>query len=499
MLREIAPDPAVEAESDSRPISPAIAAGWYADPVRAAKHRWWDGSSWTAHLSGDRAQEQARAVEPPAAVAPAVVVASTAAAVAAADAPMSRRRLRELTGPLTTGSEPNPSDAALAQDTATAAARESGAVSASPLETSVESSATAPVERPAEGPAEVRERPASSSDDATRFLDATDRARSSVPRAWVGDAPSLAQLLPGTAARPAVSAGSAVDLPAATAAGVANLSVPARIAPETTPFAPGFLGFTLPPDPFAGPSAPGPSTPKYVPLSAVTVLGTAPTRPVRSRTAAVWLLALLPLVQAAIAWLLVVQLRVAVDLPVQGALLGASLTLSVALAFADRRLLRVRGFERTAPTAFAVLPPVYLLVRALRVGAGVGPFAAWLVIQSVAIAFVAVQLPTVLSMGPVSSSVAPGPAPLVAGPITAAQRATQLTPSGMATALRAQTLAKNVHLSSIVCPAIPSTVDGTAVTCVGILAMVKINLNVVIDSSLPNSAFALVSEAPATS
>jgi hypothetical protein len=72
-----------------------------------------------------------------------------------------------------------------------------------------------------------------------------------------------------------------------------------------------------------------------------------------------------------------------------------------------------------------------------------------------------------------------------------------LTPTGMAAALTAQTLGKNLHFESISCPALPATSDGTTVTCVGTIASVRMNLNVVVDSSLPNSAFALLSEAPA--
>ena len=60
------------------------------------------------------------------------------------------------------------------------------------------------------------------------------------------------------------------------------------------------------------------------------------------------------------------------------------------------------------------------------------------------------------------------------------------SPTGMAAELTRQTRAKNLTFSPISCPPIPVTLDGTAVTCVGILASVKMNLNVVIDSRLPN-------------
>jgi hypothetical protein len=30
--------------------APSVAAGWYADPARTGRDRWWDGYAWTAHL-----------------------------------------------------------------------------------------------------------------------------------------------------------------------------------------------------------------------------------------------------------------------------------------------------------------------------------------------------------------------------------------------------------------------------------------------------------------
>jgi hypothetical protein len=203
-------------------------------------------------------------------------------------------------------------------------------------------------------------------------------------------------------------------------------------------------------------------------------------------------------VHAAAVWLVLGLLDLGGDPIIRYSVLGAPLFLYVLLAFVDGRVLRRRGFPRTASAVLALIPALYLLVRAIRVGAaGVVPLLLWLLLQTAAFSFVLLQLPTVFALVPLSTPPAATSAVVASGPITAAQRAAELTPTGMAAELTRQTLAKKLTFSSISCPAIPVTLDGTAVTCVGTIDSVKMNLNVVIDSTLPNSAFALVSEAPA--
>lgn len=253
------------------------------------------------------------------------------------------------------------------------------------------------------------------------------------------------------------------------------------------------------PDPFATSSTPVAATalPVVFHSPAAAVPGPILAISARSTTAAVWILALLPVVHLAAVWLILGLLDLGGSPVIRYLVLGAPLLLSPMLAFLDGRVLRGRGFLRTAPAVLALVPPLYLLVRAIRVGAaGVVPLLLWLLLQTAAISFIVLQLPSVFALVSLTAPVAATPAVVSGGPITGAQRAAELTPSGMAAELTRQTLAKKLTFSSISCPPLPVTLDGTAVSCVGTLASVKVTLNVVIDSTLPNSAFALVSEAP---
>jgi hypothetical protein len=520
------------------PVAVTVAAGWYADPMGTAHLRWWDGAAWTANLiemapvEPDPAVAAASAVsavsqtepaftateavadssanvvedaglpavlpvyEPAGAVEVASIASPAAASPSTGPVPaLSRRQLRERVGRLTSA----PVATEIAQDPIRAAVPDSAELVAPPV-------VPAPVLSIDSGPSESDDRSISASvARAAGFLDPAEVLDSSIPRAWIG------------AARPVV---------VATSASVAAVSfvAPAELAPvlpRTEPSAPaplgaraddpatavggnspisGSLGFILPPDPFAhlaagaAPQAP----PVFVAAAIAVPSAVAPLASgTRSTTWPVWVLALLPVLQAAYAWLLLRPMHLAAGLPLGIGLLTAPMILALVLAGIDRRTLRRRGFDRVAPIALAIVPPFYLILRAVRVGvAGIGPLLVWLLGQGAVISLILLHLPATVALLP--AGLLPVTTPVVASaPISAAERASELTPTGMAAALTTQTLAKNLHFGPISCPALPSTVDGTAVTCVGTLASVRLNLNVVVDSSLPNSAFALVSEAPA--
>jgi hypothetical protein len=386
-LHETGPVPALPEEAFVAPTAHLIVAGWYADPMGSPQSRWWDGNAWTAELRD----------EVPA-------------------APLSRRQLRELVGPLTTG----------------------------------------PVQ-----------------------IDASAEA-----------APVLA----------AVTTQPVTPVPALVAA------TPFAVESAAPTFLAGALGFTLPPDPFATPSAavsaelqaapqafiPQPAAPVARAVSPTLVVSAG------STTVAICLFTLLPVIHLAIVWFVLVWLDLGSDQMVRYAVLIAPLFLYLVLAIADSQILRSRGFESTAAAVLALIPPIYLLVRAIRVGAaGVVPLLLWLVLQTAAYSFLLLQFPAIVAVVPLTPDANSAQIAVATGPISDVQRAAELTPTGMAAELTRQTLAKKLIFSSISCPPIPVTLDGTAVTCVGTIASVKMNLNVVIDSALPNSAFTLVSEAPA--
>ena len=421
----------IPAEESVAPSLSLIAAGWYADPMGSLRSRWWDGNAWTVELSVEALAEPAAAAAAAETVAGVpfieVPVLGNPAVDIPISAPLSRRDLRGLVGPLTTGPVQ--------------------------LDTSAEA---APVTA------------------ATPTLSASLSA-------------TVAGIETGTLSPfEALFESSAVERESAEAA--------------TPTFSSPAFGFTLPPDPFATPSVALAAELQAVPLASVPLpVPSAIIAPAaRSTTAAVWLFTLLPAVHASLVWFELVWLGLGSDRLVLYSVVGAPLFLYLVFAVADRQLLRSRGFERTAPVVLALVPPIYLLVRAIRVGAaGVVPLLLWLLLQITACSFLLIQFPAFfaeISLTPAADS---APSAVLSGPITDAQRAAELTPSGMAAELTRQARAKNLTFSSISCPPIPVTLDGTAVTCVGTLASVKMNLNVVIDSKLPNSAFVLVSEAPA--
>ena len=459
-VREDSPLPAavLEAaavpEAAAEPAASAIAAGWYDDPLGRPTLRWWDGGAWTAELSGEAP------AEPTGAAWPEIETAVESLDIQVPDtAPRSRRQLRELTGPLTTGS------------------LTSRPLTSGPLTT---------------GPIVV---------DAAAETSTPLVSAASLPRTvTVVQVPSVVPVTPLFVDQTQLAALTTVETP------------------TTQNFSTGALGFTLPPDPFAAHSAAIQATPFSVvpwpsfatasipaaPIPAASISAASipaasiPAVAARSTTVSVWLLALLPAVHAALVWLVLARLDLGGNLVVRYAVLGAPLVLALLLAFADRRALRARGFSRTAPTVLALMPPIYLVVRIIRGGAaGILPLLVWLLLQAGAVAFVLLQLPTTFALLPLTPTGPLTPVAVASGPITVAQRTAQLSPSGMAAELTRQTLARNLHFSSITCPTIPVTVDGTAVTCGGTIASVKMHLTVMIDSSLPNSAFALVSEAPA--
>ena len=459
-VREDSPLPAavLEAaavpEAAAEPAASAIAAGWYDDPLGRPTLRWWDGGAWTAELSGEAP------AEPIGAAWPEIETAVESLDIQVPDtAPRSRRQLRELTGPLTTGS-------------LTSRPLTSGPLKSGPLTT---------------GPIVV---------DAAAETSTPLVSAASLPRTvTVVQVPSVVPVTPLFVDQTQLAALTTVETP------------------TTQNFSTGALGFTLPPDPFAAHSAAIQATPfsgvpwpsiatASIPAAVISAASipaaSIPAVAARSTTVSVWLLALLPAVHAALVWLVLARLDLGGNLVVRYAVLGAPLVLALLLAFADRRALRARGFSRTAPTVLALMPPIYLVVRIIRGGAaGILPLLVWLLLQAGAVAFVLLQLPTTFALLPLTPTGPLTPVAVASGPITVAQRTAQLSPSGMAAELTRQTLARNLHFSSITCPTIPVTVDGTAVTCGGTIASVKMHLTVMIDSSLPNSAFALVSEAPA--
>jgi hypothetical protein len=129
-----------------------------------------------------------------------------------------------------------------------------------------------------------------------------------------------------------------------------------------------------------------------------------------------------------------------------------------------------------------LIPLVYFIVRAVRVGrGGLGPLILYVLLQS---AVVAIAVSTTL-------------APLLAGSITAGelsptQRADQLTPSGMATKLRAdlEQVGRAVG-TDLVCQPLSSMDAGASTTCADTEGGVQVTYQIRVSPEQPRVAFVL--------
>jgi hypothetical protein len=385
--------------------SDVVSAGWYADPEDDGRLRWWDGEAWTTDVIA----------------VPEIDHEAVAEAVVVPEVFLSRRELREKTGPLITGSPEEPEEPEVPE-------------------------VIAPQE------------PAPHTDE-PQHPTSSGRVVPTPPvaRPWLGAPPPM---VPKSSIR----------------------------RPST---APTDLGSLLAQD-----------RPAYVPMgshygSEASASGANLTIAKKSITWAVWVLALLPIVHFALIWLLIDELHTSQGLSLRYVLFGAPTIVYLALARADHQALIRNGHGTVAHTGWAVIPPLYLLIRCVRAGgASVWPLIAWLLLEGAAIAFLVLQSPAVFgSFDAASTSGSTLTASTSVGrPLTEAERAAQLTPTGMAAKLQSDLVATKLKFSDVTCPAIPSTDDGTRVVCTGMLASVKMDLTVLIDSAEPNVAFGLVGE-----
>jgi hypothetical protein len=151
-----------------------------------------------------------------------------------------------------------------------------------------------------------------------------------------------------------------------------------------------------------------------------------PDSPASTHTAFAWGLALYPVVQVVIIVVITFVVKsFGGDVPSIG-VLGSSVAVSLYCGYNDAKVLRDRGF-RPPGWGWALIPLVYFIIRAVRVGRGsLGPLLVWVAIQAVftVIIVMSVLIPLYLS---------------VRGdqPLTTTERAALLTPAGMAEAVAA--------------------------------------------------------------
>jgi hypothetical protein len=113
----------------------------------------------------------------------------------------------------------------------------------------------------------------------------------------------------------------------------------------------------------------------------------------------VWLIALLPLIQFGVVYLVFTVLGSEFEPGMQWGILAAPAAFSLLFAIGDGRVLANADVERAPSPLLAIVPPIYLLVRAVDVGRSSAiALVAWFVFQAVAAAGVYYLLPHVLAL-----------------------------------------------------------------------------------------------------
>jgi hypothetical protein len=141
-----------------------------------------------------------------------------------------------------------------------------------------------------------------------------------------------------------------------------------------------------------------PSASQYVPMARSTAASLGVTEASGTATTGVWLIAVLPLLHFAIVYAVFGILATPFVPGIQWAVIAAPAVFSLIFAAADRRRLVDKGHGSLASAVWAIIPPLYLVVRCVRVGgASIGALLTWAVLQAAAVAGVFILLPTVLA------------------------------------------------------------------------------------------------------
>jgi hypothetical protein len=128
--------------------------------------------------------------------------------------------------------------------------------------------------------------------------------------------------------------------------------------------------------------------------SAPTIHPTGPT----SSTVAAWLIGALPLLQFIVIYLVFGPLDQPFPAGSQWGVLASPIVLSLIFAILDRRILTSRGYTGMPSVVFALIPPLYLVMRCVRFGlSALAPLIAWFVLQVAAAIGYGILLPTVVA------------------------------------------------------------------------------------------------------
>jgi hypothetical protein len=219
--------------------------------------------------------------------------------------------------------------------------------------------------------------------------------------------------------------------------------------------------------------------------------------PTRSGTAALWLIAFLPIVHFLAIWLVIDVLHIETGYAVRYAIFGAPSFLYFYLAHADRAALLQRGYDRIPHALWAVLPPLYLIIRAAKVGTSslVAMFV-WLILETAAIAFLFSQ--AVISFGDFVPSTTVGASSSVSSknmvaPFTAADRAFLLTPAGMAQKIAFDSAQAGQTIDAIACEQLSSVEASAQTECTASIDGVAVHELIQVQDAASDVPFAVVS------
>ncbi|HEY4269838.1 MAG TPA: DUF2510 domain-containing protein [Galbitalea sp.] len=136
------------------------------------------------------------------------------------------------------------------------------------------------------------------------------------------------------------------------------------------------------------------------------------------------------------------------------------------LAHVDGQRLEARGFRRTS-ALWALILPVYLILRVARVGPrALGPMLTYFAIILMAIA-AAVAIPLVVYGTEHAANQTPASvtAPTTPVALTSAERAAELTPTGMQNRVMSDFSKTGVDLTQVRCQPLPDSNDGSQTRC----------------------------------
>ena len=114
-------------------------------------------------------------------------------------------------------------------------------------------------------------------------------------------------------------------------------------------------------------------------------------------TAGVWIIALIPVIHFAVVYLVFSVLAQPFVPGIQWGVLAGPVIFSLIFAAVDRRQLIANGHDDAPASLFAIIPPLYLIVRLVKLGrSSLAPLIVWIVLQAAAAAAVVVLMPDVL-------------------------------------------------------------------------------------------------------